>query len=57
MLKCDSRMGTYISCCLLYRGDVNPHKIKEAINSLKESKAIKFCDWNPTGFKVYINSF
>ena len=54
MVKCEAKDGAYMSCCLLYRGDVNPNKVNEAINALKGRKSIKFCEWNPTGFKVYI---
>lgn len=52
MVKCDTRTGAYMSCCLLYRGDVNPTKINHAIHTLKGNKSIRFCEWNPTGFKV-----
>lgn len=55
MVKCDTRTGAYMSCCLLYRGDVNPTKINHAIHTLKGNKSIRFCEWNPTGFKVGIN--
>ncbi|KAG7190591.1 hypothetical protein KM043_006681 [Ampulex compressa] len=52
MAKCDPRTGAYMSCCLLYRGDVNLNDINRAITSLKEKKSIRFVDWSPSGFKV-----
>ncbi|XP_076650552.1 tubulin alpha-2 chain [Halictus rubicundus] len=55
MVKCDPRSGAYTSCCLLYRGDVNPSDVNSAIASLKGKKSIQFVDWSPTGFKVGIN--
>ncbi|XP_076630101.1 tubulin alpha-2/alpha-4 chain isoform X2 [Colletes latitarsis] len=55
MVKCDPRTGAYTSCCLLYRGDVNPNDVNRAIASLKGKKSIRFVGWSPTGFKVGIN--
>ncbi|XP_015590398.1 tubulin alpha chain [Cephus cinctus] len=55
MVKCDPRMGGYMSCCLLYRGDVNPNEVNRSIASLKGMRSIRFVDWSPTGFKVGIN--
>lgn len=52
MVKCDPRVGAYMSCCLLYRGDINPNDISRTIGSLKGKKSIRFVDWSPTGFKV-----
>nr|CAH8849603.1 unnamed protein product [Trichobilharzia regenti] len=55
MVKCDPRNGKYMSCCLLYRGDVVPKDVNSAIASIKTRKCIQFVDWCPTGFKVGIN--
>ncbi|KAL3311284.1 Tubulin alpha-3C/D chain [Cichlidogyrus casuarinus] len=55
MVKCDPRAGKYMSCCMLYRGDVIPKDINQAIASVKQKKSIQFVDWCPTGFKVGIN--
>ena len=55
MVKCDPRHGKYMSCCLLYRGDVAPNDVSSAISSLKTKRSIQFVDWCPTGFKVGIN--
>ena len=55
MVKCDPRHGKYMACCLLFRGDVLPRDVNEAIGSIKTKRAIQFVDWCPTGFKVGIN--
>ncbi|GFS19044.1 tubulin alpha chain [Elysia marginata] len=55
MVKCDPRRGKYMACCLLYRGDVVPKDVNEAIVSIKSKQNIQFADWCPTGFKVGIN--
>jgi tubulin alpha len=56
MVKCDPRNGKYMSCCLLYRGDVVPKDTNAAISTIKTKRTIQFVDWCPTGFKVGINS-
>ncbi|XP_071550920.1 tubulin alpha chain-like [Panulirus ornatus] len=56
MVKCEPRRGKYLSCCLLYRGDVSPKVVNEAIYSVKTDPAVRFVDWCPTGFKIGINS-
>ncbi|XP_060922960.1 tubulin alpha chain-like, partial [Limanda limanda] len=55
MVKCDPRHGKYMSCCLLYRGDVMPKDVNAAITAIKLRRNVKFVDWCPTGFKVGIN--
>ena len=55
MVKCDPRHGKYMSCCLLYRGDVVPKDVNSAIATIKTKRTIQFVDWCPTGFKVGIN--
>lgn len=52
MVKCDTRRGYYMSCCLLYRGDVVPTDVNRIIANLKSKPTIKFVKWCPTGFKV-----
>lgn len=53
MVRCDPRIGVYMSCCLLYRGNIKSrNQIKNVISSLKNKKFIRFVDWIPTGFKV-----
>jgi tubulin alpha len=53
--KCDPRKGKYMSCCLMYRGDVVPKDANSAINVIKNKRTIQFVDWCPTGFKCGIN--
>ncbi|KAK4882347.1 hypothetical protein RN001_005666 [Aquatica leii] len=55
MIKCDPTNGKYMSCCLLYRGDVTPLDVNNAIINMKTKRSILFVDWSPTGFKVGIN--
>ncbi|XP_040848457.1 tubulin alpha-1C chain-like [Ochotona curzoniae] len=55
MVKCDPRLGKYMACCLLYRGDVVPKDVNAAIAAIKTKRSIQFVDWCPTGFKVGIN--
>ena len=55
MVRCDPRHGKYMSCCLLYRGDVVPKDVNVAIANIKTKRTIQFVDWCPTGFKVGIN--
>jgi len=56
MVKCDPKSGKYMSCCLLYRGDVAPRSVNDAISKIKSKQNIQFVDWCPTGFKVGINN-
>lgn len=49
LVKCDPRHGKYMSCCLLYRGDVTPTDVNSAIQEIKSYKSISFVDWSPTG--------
>jgi len=57
MVKCDPRNGKYMACCLLYRGDVVPKDVNNAIAAIKTKRNIQFVDWCPTGFKVSRNVF
>jgi tubulin alpha len=56
MAKCDPRRGKYMSCCLMYRGDIVPKDVTAAIAVIKTKRTIQFVDWCPTGFKCGINS-
>jgi tubulin alpha len=56
MAKCDPRHGKYMSCCLMYRGDIVPKDVTAAIATIKTKKTIQFVDWSPTGFKCGINN-
>ncbi|XP_067015357.2 tubulin alpha-1 chain-like [Anabrus simplex] len=55
MVKCDPRLGKYMSCCMLFRGDAVPTDINNAINNIRSKRSINFVDWCPSGFKVAIN--
>lgn len=55
LVKCDPRLGKYMACCLLYRGDVVPKDVNAAIIAMKSRTSVQFVDWCPTGFKVGIN--
>jgi tubulin alpha len=55
MAKCDPRLGKYMACCLMFRGDVVPRDICGAIATLKCKRSMQFVDWCPTGFKCGIN--
>ena len=56
MVKCDTRAGKYMSCCMLYRGDVVPKDVNAAITAMKTNRNVQFVEWCPTGFKVGINN-
>ncbi|KAL0489040.1 tubulin alpha [Acrasis kona] len=55
LAKCDPSQGKYLSCCLMYRGDVVPSKVMAAVSKIKTRRIIQFVDWSPTGFKCGIN--
>lgn len=55
VVKCDPRRGKYMSCCLLYRGDIPGREVSTSIATVKAKRTIQFVDWCPTGFKVGIN--
>jgi len=56
MVKCDPRKGKYISCCLMYRGDVVPKQVQESIKIIKSKQSLQFVDWSPCAFKIGLNS-
>jgi len=56
LVNCDARKGKYMGCCLLYRGDVTPSRVKEAVLDMKTKPYIQFVDWCPSGFKIGLNS-
>lgn len=55
LVKYNPQHGKYMACCLLYRGDVVPKDVNNAIACMKQKRTINFVDWCPTGFKVGIN--
>lgn len=56
LVKCDPKDGKYMSCCLLYRGDVCGIEINRAIQEIKSTRHDSFVEWSPTSFKIGINS-
>lgn len=56
MVFCDPAYGKYMACCLMYRGDVVPKDVNEAVSMVKtKNDKVQFVDWCPTGFKCGIN--
>lgn len=55
MVGCDPRVGKYMACCMMYRGDVVPKDVNAAVATIKSKKTIEFVSWCPTGFKVGVN--
>ena len=55
MAKCDPKCGSFMACCIMYRGDVVPKDINASICIIKAKRIIRFADWCPTGFKCGIN--
>ncbi|KAM7337109.1 hypothetical protein ACRRTK_003228 [Alexandromys fortis] len=55
MVKCDLCHGKYMTCCLLYHGDVVSKDVNAAMATIKTKCSVWFVDWWPTGFKVGIN--
>lgn len=54
LLKINTKYGKYMSCAMLWRGDVTPTDVNQSIQFLKEKREIKMVDWCPTGFKIGI---
>ncbi|EJU04513.1 tubulin nucleotide-binding domain-like protein [Dacryopinax primogenitus] len=54
MVKCDPKDGKFMACCLLYRGDVTPKDVTNAISTIKTKRTVQFVDWCPTAFKLGI---
>jgi len=55
MTKCDPRHGKFMSCCMMYRGDVVPKDVNSSVATIKTKRTVQFVDWCPTGFKCGIN--
>jgi len=54
--KFDPRIGKYIACCVIFRGDVVPKDVNAAVALIKTKRTVQFVDWCPTGFKSGVNS-
>jgi len=55
MAKCDPRHGKFMSCCLLYRGDIESTQATDAVKLIKNKRTVQFVDWSPAGFKIGLN--
>jgi tubulin alpha len=55
MIKCDPKMGKYLQCDILFRGNIMSKEISSAVGCMKTKKTIKFTDWGP-GMKCGISS-
>ena len=55
IVKCDPRHGKYMSCCLMYRGDVDYSYRVKAIATVKTKKTVQFIDWGNTKIQCGIN--
>jgi tubulin alpha len=55
MVKCDINHGKYMTCCLLFRGDILPAEANRAVNKVRTQRTVQFVDWCATGFKIGIN--
>ncbi|KAH8367563.1 hypothetical protein KR200_002640 [Drosophila serrata] len=56
MVRCNPSHGKYMSCVLLYRGDLAPNEINFSLENIKRNKSFRFVDWSPTGFKIGVSS-
>jgi len=56
MAKCDLSHGKFMAVCLMYRGDILPKDVSDAVAMMRAKRTIRFVDWCPTGFKCGINS-
>ena len=54
MAAVDLSRGKFMSCCLMYRGDVLPRNVNQALNTFKNQNIKRFVDWCPAMFKVGI---
>ncbi len=55
-VKCNVRNGKFISCCMLFRGDVKTKEANAAMAEIRSKRGHQFVEWCPTGFKVGINA-
>jgi tubulin alpha len=55
MAKCDPTSGKYISCSLMYRGDVLQKDVTDALKVIRSKQNIQFVEWSPCAFKIGMN--
>uniref|UniRef100_A0A1B0G2Y5 Tubulin alpha chain n=1 Tax=Glossina morsitans morsitans TaxID=37546 RepID=A0A1B0G2Y5_GLOMM len=56
MVRCDPTVGKYMSCVLLYRGDIRNADVNNAIQNTRSNSRARFVDWSPAGFKIGVTS-
>lgn len=54
MLRVNNTDAKYMSCSLLFRGEVSPYHVYIALAEMKQQRNIDFVKWCNTGFKVGI---
>ncbi|KAL7722849.1 Tubulin alpha chain [Entamoeba marina] len=52
----DLNKGKYMTCCMMYRGDVSSRDVNLSINNIRRVNNIPFVDWCPCSFKCGINN-
>lgn len=55
LVKCDVRNGKFISCCMLFRGDIKTKEATAALSDVRTKRNSQFVEWCPTGLKIGIN--
>ena len=54
--SCEISKGKYMTCSMMYRGDVTPKEVISARNEEKGTRDSRFVDWISTGLKTGISS-
>lgn len=57
LATCNTAIGKYLACSMMFRGDVVPYDINCSIAAIKKQRTVSFVDWIPTGFKIGINHY
>ncbi|EDR24133.1 tubulin alpha-1 chain [Entamoeba dispar SAW760] len=52
----DINKGKFMSCCMMYRGDVSSREVNLAVSGIKRQNTVPFVGWCPCSFKCGINS-
>jgi tubulin alpha len=55
MAACEPRLGKYMSCCFMFRGDFVPRDVSIGLAAVRNSRHVRFVDWVPGGLKCGIN--
>ncbi|BHF68916.1 Tubulin alpha-1C chain [Sparganum proliferum] len=46
--------AVFMSCALLYRGDVSAREVASSVDEAKRRRYLLFADWSPCGYKIGI---